>query len=73
MVAGLFIPWNVPMMVSLAPSSVAVTDPDPVIRDAVVVSTGTGLNRARKLVAGGEAACANRVSAMTRTLIALPY
>jgi hypothetical protein len=38
---------------SVDPSSVAVTVPDPVIVDAVVVSTGTGLRRPRKAVAGG--------------------
>jgi len=54
-VAGLFIPWNVPAIVSFEPSSVAVTVPEPVIFDAFELSTGTGLNRPRKLVAGGAA------------------
>src|SRR5262249_9657353 len=71
MVAGLFMPWNVPLMESFYPSSVAVTVREPVIFDAVELSTGTGLRRARKLVGGGAEDCAKRASAMISSLIAL--
>jgi hypothetical protein len=57
-------------MVSFEPSSVAVTVPEPVILEAVDVSTGTGLRRPRKLVAGGVENCARRASAMIRGFIA---
>ena len=45
--------------------------PEPVIFDAVELSTGTGLRRARKLVAGGAEDCANSASATISSLIAL--
>ncbi len=58
-------------MVNVEPASVAVTLPEPVIFDAVEVSTGTGLSRPRNLVAGGVDDWASRASAMNRAVIAL--
>src|SRR5262249_44143328 len=54
-VAGLFIPSNVPLIVSAEPFSVATTDPVPLMLAAVDVSTGTGERRALKLVGCGFA------------------